>query len=418
MPPSLRRIAWAGSLLLVALPAQAQDRAASSARSDGKPRLDWSKDVWCVTDAQGREFRVQDDRLADGSVRLLVAPNEEASGKPLDRVRDCKRSGDWATTMRVDPARVPRVSAVAEAPPGWHRDHQGRVFQVAFDLRRRFHVGAGWQPSMRPDQGEQELDRAFVEMGLEASWLNPDQRMRHTIRAAEGNVTFDDLRVDGTLFSYEMVRSSTAPMLRFTTFFGEPQRYDTRMDMGFGLRVLHVQHRPHGADDRVDVEMGEAHAAWYPWHSADLFDHVRITAGAMGGGQYGTTGNGPTSYYAGPKAGIDTFFNLDRDGFHYVDAGVAGALPIVVDGDQRGTTRRRASVEAGYEVIFLAINDQPLSLRLKAGLDWRDDLPDEVPRLEGNVFTGMRFSFWAPARDRTPLVPAFTQRSMDDVGRF
>lgn len=418
MPPSRYSLAWVGSLLLVALPAQAQDSGNSSARSDGKPHLDWSRDVWCITDQRGQEFRVQDERLSTGGVRLLVAPNEEASGKPLERVAACKRSNDWAAAVGPEVARAPRVSATAEAPPGWYRDEQGRVFQVSFDLMRRFYLGAGWQPSLDLQRGNQTLDRAYVDMGLDASWLDQDSRIRHTIHAAQGWVAFDDLRADGTLFSYELVHASTTPLLRITTFFGQPKRYDTKMDMGFGLRVLHVEHRPHGADDLADVEMGGTHLAWYPWHSSDLFDYVRVTAGASGGGMYQTAADKNERYYLGPTAGLDAYFNVDRGGFHYLDAGVRGAMPVVVDGPSPGKSYYRAGAEAGYEVIFLAVNDQPLSLRVKAGVDWRNDLPGGVPKLEGNVFTGMRFSFWAPARDRTPLRFPYTQRSMNDTGSF
>jgi len=418
MPPSLRRLGWVGSLLLVALPAQAQDRGIPTPRQDGKPHLDWFKDTWCITDRRGQEFRVQDERLSTGEVRLLVAPNEEASGKPLERVSVCKRSNDWVAAVGPAVARAPRVSAIAEAPPGWYRDEQGRVFQTSFDLMRRFYLGAGWQPSWQPNEGETQLDRAYVELGLDASWLHQDTRIRHTIRAVQGHVTFDDLRVDGTLFSYEMVHASTTPMLRITTFFGQPKRYDTKMDMGFGTRIVRVQHRPHGADEVADVQMGEAHAAWYPWHSSDLFDYLRITLGAAGGGLVPTSNKASEFYYLGPEAGIDSYFNLDREGFHYLDVGAHGSLPVVVDGPGTGELRVRAGGEAGYEVIFLAINDQPLSLRVRAGLDWRDDLPDGTPKLEGNVFTGVRFSFWAPARDRTPLRPAYAQRSMNDTGSF
>lgn len=419
MAPSLRRVGWVGCLLFIALPARAQTTSSGEPRPTSKPRLVWSKPIWCVTDAKGREFRVQDQLQADGTHLLLIAPNEEASGRPLSRTADCSRGNGGMDAIGPNAARSPRVSAIAEAPPGWYRDEQGRVFQVSFDLRRRFYLGAGWKPALGAQGEGQAIERAYVDMGLEASWLRHEARTRHTIRALNAHATFDDLEAEGTFFSWEMVHASTTPLLRITTFFGTPRRYDTKMDMGFGARLLSVHHRPHRDDDLTDLEIGEGHVAWYPWHSDDLYDSVRITLGGNGGATY--RGGGELrdgQFWVGPRAGLELFGNLDRDGFHYLHGRVQAGLPVAVGGTEAGKMRTRARAEVGYEVIFLAINDQPLSLRTTAALDQRDDVQGQAPELEASAFTGLRFSFWAPARDRTPLTPAYQASNANDVGTW
>jgi hypothetical protein len=362
---------------------------------------------------------VQDDVLPDGKHRLLVAPDEEASGRPLSRTADCKRTQDAIAATGPYAAYAPRVSAIAEAPPGWYRDEQGRVFQVTFDLRRRFYLGAGWKPVFDPEGGGKQLDRAIVDMGLEASWLNRDARTRHTIRAVDGAATFDDLEAQGTLFSWEMVHASTTPLLRFTTFFGTPRRYDTKMDMGFGTRVLSVHHRPHQDADLTELEFGEAHVAWYPWHSDDLYDGFRITLGGNGGATI-RSGHGlqEGQYWLGPRAGMEIFANLDREGFHYLHGGAYAGVPVFIGGALEGTTGNRARAEAGYEVIVLAVNDQPISLHATGSLDWRDDVAGDAPKLEASAYTGLRFSFWAPAREHEPLTALYQARNVDDTGTW
>lgn len=419
MPPSLRHLGWVGSLLLIALPAQAQSGSEPGPDTRAKPRLEWSETVWCVTDRHGRGFRVQESKGPGGQRQLLVAPDQEASGRPLSRTSICQPRSEPLDALTPWSKTAPRVSAVAEAPPGWYRDDQGRVFQVAFDLRKRYYLGVGWAPVFESDTADQRLDRAFVDMGLEASWLNPEKRTRHTIRAVEGHATFDDLEAQGTLLSWEMVHASTTPLLRITTFFGTPRRYDTKMDMGFGARVLRVHHRPHRLEDRTDLEVGEAHVAWYPWHSDDLYDVFRLTLGGSGGIDYrGEVGWQDSEPWIGPRVGMEFLANLDRDGFHHVHAGAHAGIPVYVGGESEGTTGKRARAEAGYELIVLAVNDQPLSLHATGVLDWRNDLPDAAPELEASARAGLRFSFWAPAREHVRLEAPYRRRDVDDVGEW
>jgi hypothetical protein len=290
------------------------------------------------------------------------------------------------------------VPAIAEAPTGWYRDEKGRVFQITFDLQKRFYMGVGWLPGFDLSQGAAVLDRVRFDMGLVAWWLSPEQRNRHTIRALEGYVVLDDLEVEGLLFAYDLSHASTTPLLRITTFFGKPTRHDLFMDIGFGLSLGDLHVHPHRVDELVELEFGEVHVAWDAWQSADLYNHLRLMAGLGIGGLWDDRRGSEAIFALLPELALESRFGLDRDGFHYLLGDFHATMPVLLSGDDVGSTKSRVGANAAYEVIFLAINDQPLSLRLEAGLDYRDDLPADAPKWDATLMAGVRFSFWAPAR--------------------
>ena len=375
------------------------------------PHLDWSQPVWCLNDAEGRPVRVQLQRDRADQPVYLVAPGQDENGKELSRAASCTMATAEMSLAALKHRGARLVPAIAEAPPGWYRDARGRVFQIHFDMFKRFYLGGGWQPAWDPARDEQELRRARLETGFVSSWVTPQSRMRHTIRAVEGDIVLDDLQMSGQLFSYEMNHASIEPLLRVTTFLGTPQRYDGHMDVGFGLRTLGVQMRPHRTTDLVDLEYGELHANWALWQSDDLLNHVQWSAGA-GMGQIVDSFEQRKEYrYVLPDTGLHARFVLDRAGFHTVTAHVRGAIPVFVTGHTPGTTRKRLGGGFAYEMIFLAINDQPLSLRLEGNLDYRTDLPDRAAKWESTALSGLRFSFWAPGR-RDERIPKWTRKGM------
>jgi hypothetical protein len=54
-----------------------------------------------------------------------------------------------------------------------------------------------------------------------------------------------------------------------------------------------------------------------------------------------------------------------------------------------------------YEAIILAINDQPLTLKLAASGEKRDDIPGVPEQWAFVLDAGLRFSLWAPPRPRS-----------------
>jgi len=327
------------------------------------------------------------------------------SGRPLSRTNACSSRERSTRYVQLVKEGYRMVAAVAEAPPGWYRDERGRVFQVTFDLLDRFYFGAGWMPLFAPDAGEvTSLQRARFEMGFSASNFTTRRRRRarHSFRAFEGSLSLADLETRGLLFSYERTSITSRPLLRLTTFFGEPERHDLYMDTGWGLRLVRVHGRPHGVEGLTDLEFGEIHLASALWQSSDLYNHLRLRFGASTGALYGES---DTPYWVAPSVTLDGRVGLDSDGYHYIWGEASATAPWLMSGPDSGAWRQRAGASLAYEVIFLAVNDQPLSLRLEGRIDYRDDLPEEADKLEASALAGLRFSFWAPARDERDLPP-------------
>ncbi|HSA22466.1 MAG TPA: hypothetical protein P5076_13525, partial [Myxococcota bacterium] len=223
-----RTLAW-GAIGFVCL-------CGAGARAGAEPgqdlqRLDWDQPVLCVEDPAGKRWRVQCAQAPEGlTPRCLLAPDATGDGGPLQRVQYCESQGreGWE---RLHAQGATLAPALAEAPPGWHRDLQGRVFQVTFDLLQRFQLGAQWSPAFGFDPQRLSLGRARFEMALVASWLEASERSRHTLRALEGQVAILDLTSRGLLFAYDLDRSADEPFLRLTTFFGPPARHDLYLDL-------------------------------------------------------------------------------------------------------------------------------------------------------------------------------------------
>ncbi|MBI5525252.1 MAG: hypothetical protein HY897_02880 [Deltaproteobacteria bacterium] len=408
--------------LLVCAAPFAHARAPADATGDGAPggpapmhRLTWGVPTECMTDPAGNRWRVQCDKpRAPGAKPVcLAAPATQSNGKPLSRVKPCRETGtDGYKKMTAAESAI--IPAIAEAPPGWYRDEEGRVMQVTFDLQRRFVLGAGWAPALDAGGGGGRLGRSQFDMGFAAAWPDEPGRRWHVIRALEGHLAVPDLEAGGQFFAYDMSQLTDEPVLRITTFFGRPRRGDLRLDWGLGLRVLGLDVRPHGVPGVTDLEIAEFHLAWDIWQSADMYNRVRASGGTAVGRvwQKQEPGRGWSATYLEPGAALTWYHGLDRGGFHTLSADLHWSAPCYYR-DEGFVPRTRAGTNAGYEWILIAVNDQPVSLRIEGTLDYRDDLGAADPKWETAAHAGLRFSFWAPAREHA-AAPIHTRRHADD----
>lgn len=386
---------FAGLLLGVPRVAAAEPPPAAAASAPPDLRLQWEHPIYCTRDARGRTLHLQRQTGFDGVARLAIAKTENDSGEELDRLRDC--SG-WSTVRAQNTDHLPIAPAIAEAPPGWYRDEQGRVFQVTFDMLKRFYLGAGYSP-VWGDPGR-TLGRMRLETGLVASWFDPEERHRRNIEALTGDVSIPDVRVRGQLFAYELDRATPQPFVRLTTFFGRPRRRDLTMNVGFGLRVLDVEYRPHRTTSALDVEYGRVYGNWALWYSPDMASHVLLRAGAGAGNLRDGAADKSASYLA-PVGGFEARFLLDHAGFHQLKLDGRAQLPVYVSGSP--ATKVRVGGVAAYELILVAVNDQPLTLRTEGAVSYRNDLPEPGRQLDVQALAGLRFSFWTPGRTRERL---------------
>lgn len=375
-----------------------------------KPVLSYDRPVTCYDLADGKSVRVQCDRDSKGKTVCLAAPNQMAgTGDPLERVLPCEhRMNDDYRTLQKSAQIVP---AIAEAPSGYARGENGRAFQVKFDLLKRFYIGAGWAPTLQSSHGFEippgfPLGRGHAELGIVLSVLSPRGRSRHDMRLLEGEASFADLEVHGTLFTYDYQHEHRRPAFWISTFFGEPEVHPLLPRVGWGFRILSVTDRQPSYRDALDMEFGEVHIAYNPWQSTDMYSHFRLEFGADVGAHWSDRQsikreNG--NYYLGPTFAAKSRITLGKGGLHYLFTNLDIRRSTVVSGEYSGTTVNRLSGSLAYEGVLVAINDQPISLRLATEGRTQNDFARDVRAVELRFLAGLRMSFGAPPRVFEPM---------------
>ena len=376
---------------------------ANAATADELPAMARDKRSSCLRDEKGRRWRLQCD---EASKVCLYAPDSEVDEngnwvRALERAGYCDvlSSSEVFDRVALETKGYRLVPAIVDAPYGWMRDERGRVFQVNFDLKRRLYFGVGWAPQRRAD-GEADTKRVGLDFGLFAiEWYGgPDDPTRHRLRLVEGEVFLAPFSGRMQIVRYDLSRRYKTPLLRLTTFFGKPRRGDLKLNLGLMLTGggLEIRQVAAGVDERL-WRFATGQATFDLWQSQDLYSFVRLRAGA--GVDSAAIEGGLTRSAVTPSGAIEASLTLDDSGFHHLGAEVIYEAPRYFDQDaQVGATAYRLSAKAEYEVIFMAINDQPLSLHIAAGLEKRSDRPDAPDDLAFVSTVGLRFSLWAPPR--------------------
>lgn len=387
----------------------------SAASADGLRQLDWDKPVRCMKNTKGEEVRVQcDDADAKkGARQCLVAPNAMTvyTGE-LERVQPCTVDDDLDIYKKLVASGAQMVPAIAEAPPGYARSENGRVYQVKFDLLNRVYLGLSWLPTIKntPNDTLPDLSfgRARAETGLHISYLSHRGRSRHDIRILEGSASLGDMELQGLLFAYDYQHLHRRPSFWISTFIGPPHVFPVTPGIGWGFRLLNINDRPPAFRDTLDMEFVEGHVSWNPWQSNDMYSHLRFEVGADIGKYWedrGQLSEGVKSgrFYLGFTSAVKARFSLGEGGLHYVFLDVAYLRPTFTAAPYVGEGLHRVRAMATYEGIFVAINDQPLSFRFSAIGSSRQDLTTGRQTVEATAMLGLRFSFWAPPRVFEPL---------------
>jgi hypothetical protein len=338
--------------------------------------------------------------------RCLIAPRHELDGdgmetdRPLLRTLDCDFSEASGRVRAQEGYRF--VPAIAESPPGWYRDEQGRVMQFNFDLHRRIYLGGAWAPLFRSGQGVTQ-DRIRVDFGIQTEFPggNEDQRL-HRLTFLETELYLGEPSLDITLLRYDFNVERKVPLFRITTFFGKPRRFDIGLNLGAWVEALHQE-----TIEREDSELSlltwaAVHGTLDLWHSEDLVSFVRLRAGPS---IERDRTHALTTFV--PTAALEGDITLDTDGFHHLLFAVEAERVLLADAvEGRPQSPDRLKVRAGYELILLAINDQPLSLVVDGRGTWRNDIPRVDAKWEWSANAGLRVSLWAPARRNAPLAGA------------
>ena len=366
------------------------------------PMMDHDRPVLCARDKEGLVWRIQCD--PDTKI-CLYAPNHEldASGnrvKSLERARDCT-TDDSLDRKKLEQAGFKMVQGRPDAPWGWTRDERGRVFQVNFDLKRRMYFGAAYTPK-KVIENPLESTRTSVDFGMFIfDYLSDGETpTRHRIRLFEGQVHLQPFTAELTVAHYDVSRRFLDPLLRITTFVGEPQRHDLKLNLGLWTEAGGLEiHRTSEGYSQL-WKHATAQGTLDLWQSPRLDGYLRLRIGFGLEGQRDEI-NGYRSAITGTTA-LEFDVVADDDGFHNFRIELVEEVPRYFTPyaqKSKYTNRMRARVQ--YEAIILAINDQPLTLKLAASGEKRNDIPGVPDKWAFVLDAGLRFSLWAPPRPRS-----------------
>lgn len=364
--------------------------------------MDPDRPVQCARDKQDQIWRIQCD---DKAKICLYAANDELDVdgnrvRPLERARDCP------TDIPLDRAKLEAdgyrlLAARPDAPYGWMRDERGRVFQTNFDLKRRLYFGVAYTPQ-KVLENPLESTRTSIDFGLLVLdvWHPGKQATRHRFRLFEGQVHLQPFSSEVVLAHYDMSHHFIDPLIRITTFAGTPARHDMHFDLGSWNEIGGLElHRTSLGNSQL-WRHATGQITLDLWQSPDLASFVRLRTGLGLEGQHDDVNGYRSALTAASALDIDVV--LDDEGFHNLRFELAHELPRYFTPyvNTTGKLVQRFRARLQYEAIVLAINDQPLSVKLAAGGEKRDDIPGVPDQWAFVVDAGLRFSLWAPPRPR------------------
>lgn len=373
-----------------------------------RPSLRYDQPVVCTRlpptkEVPSGEYRMQCDPTTR---RCLIAPNHELdpdgveTDRPLLRTSFCERYEVSADTRAREDYRF--VPSTAESPPGWYRDEQGRVMQFNFDLHRRIWLGGAWAPLFGGSQGGTQ-NRMRVDFGIQTEFPGGDEDTRlHRFTFLDTELYLGEPGLDVTLLRYDFNVERKVPLFRVTTFFGKPRRFDMGLNLGAWIEALHQETIERGDTELSLLTWGSVHGTLDVWHSRDLVSYVRFRVGPS---IERDRTNALTTLV--PTAVFEGDITLDTDGFHHLLFSVEAEKVLLADRiDGRPLRPERLKARVGYELILLAINDQPVSAVVDGRTGWRNDIPNVDAAWEWSANAGLRVSLWAPARRSAPLASA------------
>ncbi len=370
------------------------------AHADDLPMMSSSNVVHCASDTEGALWRVQ----CDPTTKVcLYSPNQEldADGdpvKPLERARDCELDMPF-DRKKLEGDGFKFLPGRPDAPWGWARDERGRTFQTNFDLRKRLYFGVGYTPKKVLENPLQST-RTSIDFGLFSfDAYSKGSPMRHRFRFVEGEVHMEPFSAEMVVAHYDFSRKFTDPLLRITTFVGEPARHDLHMNIGLWTEAGGLEiHRTALGHSQV-WKHAAAQVTMDLWQSANLDSFARVRTGvALEGQQADLIGYRSAVVYG---SAFELDWVLDREGFHNLRFEVTHDIPrYFVPLEYTGKVAQRMKARLQYEAIVLAVNDQPLTLKLAAGGEKRDDVPGIPSQWAFVMDAGLRFNLWAPPKPR------------------
>ena len=368
--------------------------------ADSTPMMDPTRPVRCARDRAGDVWRIQ---CNPATKVCLYAPNDELDldgnrVRPLERARECS-TDEAFDRAKLEAEGYKILPGRADAPFGWMRDDRGRVFQVNFDLHRRLYFGVGYTPQ-KVLENPADSTRTSIDFGLFVADLYQGGKTptRQRIRLFEGQVHLQPYASEVTLVHYDISHRFLDPLLRITTFVGEPARHDLTLDLGLWSEAGGLEMRRTALGDSQLWRHATAQITLDLWQSPNLDSFVRLRTGGGLEGQHDDINGYRSALTEASALEIDQV--LDDAGFHNLKLELVHEIPRYFTPYNPGKLVQRMRARLQYEAIVLAINDQPLTLKLAAGGEKRNDIPGIPDQWAFVVDAGLRFSLWAPPRER------------------
>lgn len=354
----------------------------------------------CIDRGEGKQTRLQctDEGGKCECLRVgnrVTGPDGKETDRYLEGLMGCTEYRDPFFLEQLAGSGCSLVDAIAEAPPGFARDENGRLFQVSFDLTRRLYLGGHWLAMFDPES--QDLSRGGVDFGFRVDDLDYSGRKRHRHQLLVGEVSFLPVDFDVLLWGYDLGARRDEPALWVTTFIGPPTRFDFDLDLGWGFRMLTARYHPMRSKSYSELENLSLYVSWELYHNRPMDSFIRFAIGPGCGEMFSEVEKEETRFSVYPMAALESELVLDRRGLNRLAFNVGASPRWYLDDMDALYWTGRGSLS--YELILLAINDQPLSLYLEGNAQYRDDIPDAPSDWQFEALAGLRFNFWAPPRE-------------------
>jgi hypothetical protein len=303
---------------------------------------------------------------------------------------------------------VPKVAQTPAGtlPSGFYRDDRGRLMQVSFDLQRRLWLGVSYAPRKRP-MGQDELGPAAFDFGYQTEWYAPDGRTRHRLAIMDGEARINPFGLDVTAVRYDLSHAFDYPLVRITTLWSQPARHDLYLNVGVYGEAGRMQIEPLGETGNHELTLASAQGTLDLWQSFDLRSYVRLRVGPVAHLRLGPWHDEVRFLGALPETALEGSFIIGKRALQQARFRVRGDWLRALSWPLSPVAQRwLLDGEASYEIILLAINDQPVSARFAGRVGMRDPGPPVAgvirQELEWSATGGLRISFFSPPVMRSP----------------
>jgi hypothetical protein len=268
------------------------------------------------------------------------------------------------------------ADVAAPAEDRWTVDAAGRRFRVAFDPGSRWLLGAGYAAGHAAGEGWAGPGAGQVETALlfrhvidqpeeESAWKLYHEVLGSRVWLGELG-TAPVPRVDATLYRGAYLRWQREGFLTLPT--SPPRRLQFPLNIGLDVTLGRFETLPPSTGLAARLELLRSHFLLDAWRSRALGLYVQFGLG-LGydlwlAGDFADGGLRGVEHLVSPGSDFAAAVRWEtRDGRHAVEArGSCGAW-----WSSERDWGVRADATARYELIWLALNDQPLSAYAEAG---------------------------------------------------